>query len=207
MFLDFCGTFLVGFGDVARRLRDVCRRRLRDVVRRVPGCLSHAVCSCLSGTKDLSLAISGTRPTCQPDEPRGHSLCISGARCCCRRRRRCLCVCWEDCGRKKQEEVEEFGLLLLLRAKLSLLAARTKINNKTHELEEILLSGCTLLDSSFSRLLARSLFFFFTGLAPCWFVLSLTLLLLLFAHLCLKILVQGFCWRKPEVGWRSCSFG
>jgi hypothetical protein len=38
-------------------------------------------------------------------------------------------------------------------------------------------------------------------------VLSLTLLLLLFAHLCLKILVQGFCWRKPEVGWRSCSFG
>jgi len=84
-------------------------------------------------------------------------------------------VCWEDCGRKQQEEVEEFGLLLLLRARLSLLAARTKINNNTHELEEILLSGCTLWDSSFSRSLARSLFFFFTGLAPCWFVLSLML--------------------------------
>jgi hypothetical protein len=81
-------------------------------------------------------------------------------------------VCWEDCGRKKQEEVEEFGLLLLLRARLSLLAARTKINN-AHELEEILLSGCTLWDSSFSSLLARSLFFFITGLAPCWFMLSL----------------------------------
>ncbi len=178
MFLDPCGTFLVGFGDVPRRLRDVGRRRLPNVVRRVPGCLSHAVCSCLSGTKDLSLAISGTRPTCDPDDPRGHSLCISGARCrccCCRRRRRCLYVCWEDCGRKQQEEVEEFGLLLLLRARLSLLAARTKINNNTHELEEILLSGCTLWDSSFSRLLARSLFFFFTGLAPCWFVLSLML--------------------------------
>jgi hypothetical protein len=56
----------------------------------------------------------------------------------------------------------------------SVCVGRIAEEKNTHELEEILLSGCTLWDSSFSRLLARSLFFF-TGLAPCWFMLSLML--------------------------------